>query len=122
MQTPPGNQPVGMKPRTTLDWSDLSDSLTTAMALLPPLATKSVRPSLLTARALVMLPKGRLGSGRTEMVSRTRKETVSITDTESELALATNSSAPSGDSSMSEGCRPTLSSPRGPARCEVDSA
>ena len=60
VQTPPGNQPVGMNPRTLLGWPAAVASATTATALLPPLATSSVRPSVLRARALLMLPNGQL--------------------------------------------------------------
>src|SRR5439155_17625644 len=80
--TPPGYQPVGMKPSIR----PLRSSK--ARALFPPLATKIL--PLATATALEALPKGRLGSGRTEYVRVTRLGDRSIALTVSELALATN--------------------------------
>src|SRR5438046_3052687 len=95
---PPGYQPVGMKPVVLL----LARS-TTAIALFPPLATKRVFWSALSARALQAEPKGRAGSGRMEMEFLTARDWVSMTLTVSEHALATYRVLPSREISRSAG-------------------
>src|ERR1017187_4851873 len=89
----PGYQSVGKKPCTTLLVCWLLGNSTTAMALLPALATNRFLPSALKTKASGSLPKGSVeevpkGSveeGRTNMVSRTALACVSITVTVSEL-------------------------------------
>src|SRR5437016_4045779 len=94
----PGYQPVGISParRLVLGRSlpispsdDLSAKRTTATQLLLPLATYSVSPFGLRARALQPLPNGKRCSGRQLIVSTTSSFFVSMTDTVSLLALAT---------------------------------
>src|ERR1700682_3589903 len=86
---PPGYQAVGIRPAILLDWfltlvfrsEAFAPRRTTAIQLLVPLATYSVSPSGLNAKALDPLPNGNLPTGRQEMVSTTSSELVSITET-----------------------------------------
>jgi hypothetical protein len=108
--TAPGYQPVGIRPRTALA-SGASLSLprhffprrTTATQLLVPLVAYSVLPSELRVRALVPLPNGRRSSGRHEIVSTMASVFVSMTETVSLAALATNRRRPSGLNAIPEG-------------------
>src|SRR4051794_16632836 len=94
--TAPGYQAVGISPASRLSRGDGPSAAddpvprrTTATQLLVPLATYSVPPPGLRARALQPLPKGSRPSGRQGMVSTTSSVSVRITDTVSLLALAT---------------------------------
>ena len=80
---------------------------TTATALFPPLATNNVFSSSDQATAFDALPKGSAGSGRTAIVSRTDLDAVSMTETVSELALATKRVVPSLVRARPAGWRPT---------------
>src|SRR5260370_40750788 len=83
---PPGYQAVGIRPGNLLDAfltftlrsKALAPRRTTAIQLLDPLATYSVSPSGLNARALDPLPNVNLPTGRQELVSATASEVLTV--------------------------------------------
>ena len=84
-----GYQPVGINPSSEAD--DAVPLLTSycATALMPPSATKSVRPSGARATAVGASPILRSWNGATVMVPRCRAVRVSTTEMSSELPLDT---------------------------------
>src|SRR6478672_7041219 len=101
-RTEVGYQPVGMKPigRAFLG----SATLSTAMLLASALATKSTSPSGVRARLLGVLPLGAPGYRAQWMVCNPLPVAVSSTLTFVELAQATKSASPLGESTISVGC------------------
>src|SRR5829696_5597069 len=111
----PGYHAVGIRPARRLVSGNFEcspsiafvPSRTTATQLFVPLATYSVPPSGLSARALEPLPYGSRASGRQAIVSTTSSRPVSITETLSLVALATYRNRPVLLSSRPLGCVPT---------------
>ena len=86
-----GYQPAGIRPTTRIA---RAESRTTATALLPAIATYSVRPSGARASALGSLPTGARGARATVSCSSTRPVARSTRATPFAPASATNSSRP----------------------------